>query len=293
MGWGMNISLPRPVDLLNTGARLAGITVTRGLSYGALPRQKLDIYAPQGAGNDAPQGAAGRPVILFLYGGSWQTGARADYRFIGARFAALGYVTVAPDYRVYPEVCYPGFVEDTLAAARWAAANIGAFGGDAEAMFLLGHSAGAYNAVMAGLHPAAPRLKGVIGLAGPYDFLPIKDKVLKIIFGTAADIRETQPVRHVHSGAPPMFLAAGGADRTVMPRNTTVLAARLRAAGAVVETRIYPGIGHIGILTALLPYLAWRAPVLADTLAFIAACLGGEYAALERDDSPSTLHGST
>lgn len=261
--------LPRPIDLINKSVRLAGIRVTRGTAYGTQDRQVLDVYAPAEAQRS--------PVLVFFYGGSWQGGHRADYAFIAGILAARGFVVVLPDYRIYPETRYPGFVEDCAAAVEFVCGHAQAFGGDPDAVFLMGHSAGAYNAVMVALAPDAPELAGVIGLAGPYDFLPLKDPTLKTIFAEPSDIRDTQPITHAHGDAPPMFLATGGADRTVLPRNTTALAARLRQFGAAVETKIYPNLGHIGILLALLPYFAWRAPVLQDVLEFIANCRNGEY----------------
>jgi acetyl esterase/lipase len=268
--------LPRPLDLLTKSVRAAGAKFC-GIAYGVNARQMLDIYRPAGP-------PMRRPVMVFFYGGSWQTGARADYEFVARLLSAQGFVVVVADYRVHPEARFPAFVEDCLAAVNWTAAHIAEYGGDPEAVFLLGHSAGAYNAVMVGLAADAPALAGVIGLAGPYDFLPLKDPVLKAIFAGPTDIRETQPITHVHGDAPPMFLTAGGRDRTVLPRNTTALAARLRQAGAVVETKIYPKLGHISLLLALLPYLRWRAPVLRDVLEFVAAARGGEFA-LPRSES--------
>ena len=128
---------------------------------------------------------------------------------------------------------------------------------------------------MVALGLGGPLVAGVIGLAGPYDFLPIKDPVLQTIFTSAAELSQTQPITHAHGEAPPMFLATGGKDRVVLPRNSTALAARLRALGGVVETRIYPSLGHIDILLTILPYFAWRAPVWRDVLGFIADCRSG------------------
>ena len=260
--------LPRPIELINKTVGRSGVTVSRGIAYGTHARQVLDIYTPVKA--DGPW-----PVIMFFYGGSWQYGARGDYGFVAARLAARGFVVVVPDYRTYPEARFPGFVEDCAASVDWVARGIGAYGGDGDAVFLLGHSAGAYNAVMVALGAGGPLVAGVIGLAGPYDFLPIKDPVLQTIFASAEALSQTQPITHAHGEAPPMFLATGGRDRVVLPRNSTALAARLRELGGVVETRIYPTLGHIDILLTILPYFAWRAPVWRDVLGFIAECRAG------------------
>jgi acetyl esterase/lipase len=265
--------LPRPIDLLNKTLSLKGLRVTYGIAYGAHARQKLDIYyAPA-------DGQTGLPVLVFFYGGSWQGGQRADYRFVAAILARQGFVVVVPDYRLYPEVKFPEFLYDSGAAVAWVADHIVEYHGNPAEIFLLGHSAGAYNAVMLALAPdyltTSVRLAGVIGLSGPYDFLPLKDPKLKDVFSTPRDIRQTQPVTYANRTSPPMFLASGAADSTVMPRNTTALAARLSRHGVFAQAKIYPRLGHIGMILALLPYLSWRAPVLRELVTFVSACRSG------------------
>jgi acetyl esterase/lipase len=268
------------LDLINKSIGLAGVAVTREIAYGDHPRQKLDLYVPK-------RQTMALPVITFFYGGSWQGGDRADYLFMAALLCRQGFIVAVPDYRVYPEVKFPDFVQDCAAATAWVFANAATHGGNPAEIFLMGHSAGAYNAVMLGVAAkylaaagvSQSNLAGVIGLSGPYDFLPLKDPIIKVIFSPPDDIRDTQPITYAAADAPPLFLLHGGADITVLPRNLTALAARIRAAGGVVETKIYPGLGHIGIILAVLPYLSFRAPVLKDVLAFIAACRAGEFAA--------------
>jgi acetyl esterase/lipase len=266
MGW-----LPQPIGWLNWTVRAAGMTASRGIAYGRLSRQLLDIYTPEGTSGQGP-------VILFCHGGSWQSGARADAAFAAAALAQLGFVVVVPDYRLWPEVGYPHFVDDCKAAAHWVAARISGYGGDPRAMFLMGHGAGAYNAAMVALAPDAPACSGMIGLAGPYDFLPLQDPTLEKIFAGSQDPLTTQPISHARADAPPMLLLTGAVDRVVLPRNTASFAAKLRAFGAPVETRIYPRLGHVGILAALAPGLRWYAPVLRDSLAFIEECRAGGFA---------------
>jgi acetyl esterase/lipase len=281
------VSLPRPIELVNKSVSTAGLAITRNIAYGPAPRERMDVYRPAGA--------SGLPVIVFFYGGSWQWGHRADYQFAAALLAKRGFVVAVPDYRLYPEVKFPDFLTDCAAAVVYMIKNAAAHGGQAGQVFLAGHSAGAYNAVSLALNGAylesqgsgPDAIAGVVGLAGPYDFLPLRDKVIKDIFSPPSDIRLTQPITFAREGAPPVFLAHGGADMTVLPRNTTALAARLRQAGSVVETRIYPKLGHIGMLLAILPYFSWRAPVLKDALAFIAACKSGEHNGARDDVSES------
>ncbi|MBS0254266.1 MAG: alpha/beta hydrolase, partial [Proteobacteria bacterium] len=212
------------------------------------------------------------PVIVFLYGGSWNSGMREGYGFAGRALAAQGFVVAVPDYRLVPQVRYPAFLEDGAAALRWVRAHVGEYGGDPNRVVVMGHSAGAYNAAMLAYDARwlgeRPWLKGFIGLAGPYDFVPLKSDATRAAFGQADDLAATQPINHVAPGAPPALLAVAGKDVTVGPRNAESLAAALARAGVPVQRRTYPGVGHVGIVTALARPLRGRAPVLADAAAF-------------------------
>jgi acetyl esterase/lipase len=256
--------------------RAGGVDITRDIAFGPDPRHKLDVYAP-------PREGGPKPVLVFMYGGSWSSGDKATYGFAGAAFSDAGFVTVVPDYRLVPEVRYPAFIEDNARAVRWARDNAARYGGDPERIVIVGHSAGAYNAAMVALDPrwlqaaGAPRgtIKAWAGLAGPYDFLPLDDPSTIAAFGQAPNLPDTQPGAHVDRNDPPAFLATGADDRTVAPRHTRDLAARLQAAGVPVETRVYPGVSHVGIVTALGPLFGGRAPVRRDVTAFLKARAGG------------------
>ncbi len=243
-----------------------GVTrIVEGAAYGPEPRQRLDVYRPDGD-------AAGLPVLVFCYGGAWDTGDRAGYDFAGRAFAAMGYLTIVFDYRLVPETRFPGFVEDTAAAIAWASANAAQHGGDGSRVFLVGHSAGAYNVAQAALDPrylAAHGLQqdvvaGVAALAGPFDFLPLDDPSAIAAFGQWNDLPMTQPVNVVTGDAPPFLLLTGDSDTTVFPRNSRRLAARLAEAGVPHRLIEYEGISHAAILLALSRPLRWRAPVLED-----------------------------
>ena len=240
--------------------------VVRGAAFGPHPRQRVDVYAPKRTG-------APRPVIVFLYGGSWSSGTRGGYGFVGRALASRGFVVAVPDYRLVPGVRYPAFLQDNAAAVRWVRANVARHGGDPERIVIAGHSAGAYNAAMLALDPrwlGADRrfVRGWIGLAGPYDFT-FDGPATRAAFGHVADPVDTQPVRHASAGDPPALLLTGDEDETVRPRNSDSLAARLAAAGVSAERRGY-ALGHVGILTAIARPLRGRAPVLSDMTTFAA-----------------------
>ncbi len=266
---GAGVACLSPATVLN-GLALGPCRRVRGIPYGPGPRRMLDVYTPRHAQT--------APVAVFYYGGSWQEGGKALYRFVGAALAARGVVTIIPDYRLYPQTRFPGFLEDSAAAFAWARRHAPAYGGDPSRVFVMGHSAGAYNAAMLALDPAwlaahglSPHqhIAGVIGLAGPYDFLPLTSPALRAIFGAPEHLARTQPINFVSSLAPPAFLAAGKADTVVDPGNSRRLAARLAAAGGLVQLKLYPGLGHRRLAGALSPVLRGLGPVLADCLAFI------------------------
>lgn len=240
--------------------------VASDLAYGDHPRQQLDIYAPAG-------GAENLPVIVFFYGGSWNSGTRHGYDFAGRALAAQGFVVVMPDYRLVPEVRFPGFVEDAAMAVRWARANVADYGGDPSRIVLSGHSAGAYNAAMLAyderwLGEDRMAIRGFVGLAGPYDFLPLDTDSTRAAFGEWPDLPETQPVTWAGAGDPPALLLHGTEDTTVKPRNSTALEAVLTEAGVEARVVDYAEVDHIDILIRLSRPLRSRTPVLDDLATF-------------------------
>lgn len=257
-----------PAAPLNFLARSDAWTVSTE-KYGPESRNGLDIYVPNGR--------AHAPVIVFFYGGSWQGGDKETYRFVGANLAARGYVAVIPDYRVYPEVGFSGFMEDGAQSVAWVKRNIREFGGDADRVVLLGHSAGAHIAALltldgswlakAGLNSRRD-IAGLIGMAGPYDFLPLKDETLKAIFA-GGNLARTQPISFVTGGEPPVLLMTARQDSTVNPGNTSRLAARLRIKGDDVTEIDYSAVGHLTLVAAFAPALRLLAPVGNDIDAFM------------------------
>lgn len=245
--------------------------VAHGIAYGAGARRKLDVYRP--ADVDGPQ-----PTLIFFYGGGWDSGRRQDYRFAAEAYASQGFLVILPDYRIVPEIRFPGFLEDGAATVRWAQDNAARFGGDPERIVFAGHSAGAYIASMLALDPQwldkagvdRRSIRAVAGLAGPYDFYPFTTKAAIAAFGHAPDPRETQPVSFARRDAPALWLATGGEDTVVKPRNSRALAAAQSRFG-VAEYREYPELDHSDIVMALARPFRRKAPVLAESAAFLRA----------------------
>jgi len=258
-----------PVDLLNLWKPNGAWEQYPGLIYGEGPRHKLDVYKPRHATK--------APVVVFFYGGSWQGGSRDLYPFLGASLAAQGILTVVADYSIFPPARFPTFVKDAARAVRFIYTNAAQWGGDPSRLVLMGHSAGAYIAAMLAFDPqwlgqvglnAQTDLAGFIGLAGPYDFLPIQSRTLRTIFG-GANRTETQPISFVTGKEAPALLITPRRDRLVSPANSRRMAAQIRAHGGVGEERTYGGVGHLTLIGAFAPGLRVLAPVLRDVTQFV------------------------
>ena len=216
-------------------------------------------------------------MLIFFHGGSWHDGEREGYGFLGRAFAARGFVTVIADYRKAPSVRFPAFVQDTAAAIAWVHANISKYDGDADRIFIMGHSAGAHIAMMTALDKqwlAANKLtpnviKGVIGLAGPYDFLPLTSDSSKIALGQWPDLTETQPITYARGDAPPLLLLTGDKDTVVKPRNSKILSEKIQALGGQQQLRIYPDVDHADIIMAVARPFRQKAPIVTDVVNFI------------------------
>jgi len=260
-----------PTTAINALSPSGHYTEQAGQAYGDDPRQQLDLYRPTSVAADAP-------VVVFFYGNGWREAARADFEFVGSALAEDGIIVVVPDYRAYPEVSFPAFVEDGAAAVRWAMDNIDGVADGVRPLYLMGHSAGAHIAAMLSLDPQylaavadpPPPLAGFIGLSGPYDFLPLDEGYLQQVF--PEDTRpQSQPIEFVSAAAPRTLLVHGTDDKRVLPEHSQRLAQRLEEEGVPVTLRLYDGTGHVRVVAALAPPLQFIADTLDDVVAFIRA----------------------
>jgi acetyl esterase/lipase len=258
-----------------TGGTAGARQVAEGVAFGN-HGQTLDIWAPA----NSPAGKL--PVVIFWYGGGWAKGDRAAYAFAGRALAREGFLVVIPDYRKVPKVLFPAFLDDGAEAVAWVQDNVAARGGDPERIAVMGHSAGAYQAVMlaleskrlaaAGADPGI--IKAGVGLSGPYDFYPFDKPRSIAAFSHWPKPAETQPITYARADAPPLLLVTSEGDETVRPKNANNLAAKLRAMGAVVEVKNYGPLNHEEVVMALSVPFRSKGPVLADSVAFLKAQLG-------------------
>ncbi|MEP3052017.1 MAG: alpha/beta hydrolase [Erythrobacter sp.] len=233
------------------------------ISTGEHSAQKLLVWGPKdslgGNQNDNQAGREELPVLLFAHGGSWRSGDPSDYGFVARSFVPKGFIVVLMGYRLHPDGVYPAMLEDTAAAIAWTKSEIAQYGGDPDHIVIAGHSAGAYNVVMAALEEqwlgrkgySPSDIAGVVGLSGPYDFYPFDSESTQNAFGDAADPPATQPIAHVDGDAPPMLLIHGEKDTLVYPRNTRELAKRLTEGGSDIATRFYGDMEHNDPLISL------------------------------------------
>ena len=258
-----------PFAAINLLVPKSGYAVHRDLAFGRDPRQKLDIYVPAGARGPMP-------VLLFLYGGGWQAGSRTDYRAFGQAFTSAGIVVAVADYRLYPQVKFPGFVEDAAGALAFLHDHVADYGGDPNRIFVSGHSAGAYNVVMMASEPKFIEarggrpgwIRGVIGMSGPYDFLPMSDPVYVDMFHGTNNL-DSMPTNHVNGVRQPMLLATGTADTTVDQGNTDRMSNKLRSFGSEVKVIKYKGTGHVGVILSLVPGFRKMTSLRQDMIDFI------------------------
>jgi len=256
-----------PLTLLNATVNSDGYHSTLNQAYGEQVRQRLDIHIPNAVKNNAD-------VIVFLYGGRWQYGSKEEYTFVADAFTSYGVITVIPDYRVYPDVDWRDFISDGAMAYQWVYENIARFGGNPERIFIMGHSAGAHIAAMVTtrqslISNADKRPCGFIGLAGPYDFLPIRDADVKRVFSSASDLQDTQPISFVSKDDPDMLLLHGLDDTTVKPGNSSRMVVRAKQVGSRAQAKLYPGVDHTDILISLASTFRGYSPALADSIEFM------------------------
>ena len=254
------------LDIVKSITTPSGSTLSEDIAYGTNPRQKLDIYRPS-------QLTTNTAVIVFFYGGAWDDGDKSEYEFVARRLALSGHYVVIPDYRLFPEVVFPTFVEDAALAVKHVIANLTNIAEFERPLFLMGHSAGAHIAMMLAvdskyLQQSLQQVRGVIGLSGPYDFLPLHSKRLEQIF--PSDIRSaSQPINFVNGDEPPIFIGQGGADQRVWMRNATQLDSALKNHNVPSVLRIYPGVNHSGTLKPYVRFLDRNSPIPRDIEQFI------------------------
>jgi len=259
----------------NLPTHFEDIVVVPDRAYGPEPSQKLDIYIPADATDKQLD------VIVFFYGGRWTYGGKEDYRFVGAAFAGKNFIVVIPDYRKYPQVRFPVFVQDGAKALAWVYEHITAFDGNPKRIHVTGHSAGAHIGALlaADAHYLANEGKeralvihDFAGLAGPYAFTP-DEPDLEEMFGPPKNYPNMRVTTFIDGKQPPMLLLYGDADTTVKYTNLEKLEQSIKKQGGCVQTKIYHDVDHIGLVGALSWFNAHGISVVDDIPRFFNSCI--------------------
>ncbi len=262
-----------PLTLVNLTSSTDHFEKITDVAYGDMGRQKLDIYIPKEANNIND---ASRVLVVYFYGGGWDSGSKNKYKFVASTLTQQGYTVAIPDYRLYPEVVFPSFIEDAALAIAWLQKNHEQYLSHVERIYLMGHSAGAHIASLLTtneqyLNKADVRtenLAGFIGLAGPYNFLPLKSKKLKKIF--PEKIRtSSQPINYIDGHEVPILLLHGKKDTTVLPNNSESFAEKIKSKNGDVTLHLYENTNHTKIIAPFVRRFENSAPTIQDIVNFI------------------------
>ena len=262
-----------PIKLVDVVTPDGSDSVSKGQPYGPQQRQQLDVYRPA-----TPR--ANTPVVVFFYGGSWKNGSRGSYSYVGESLTALGYTVVIPDYRLYPEVRFPAFMEDGALALAWVQANMPEAAGG---VVLTGHSAGAHIASLlaldgryrdaADVHPDLVR--GWVGLAGPYAFQPLQWEPTRPVFAGLSDTDQARPIHFACEQPMPALLLHGDSDSAVLPEHSRRMAKTLEGCQVPVRFEELPGVNHFDIALGLSSSFQVLAGVLEPMDQFLAGFSSG------------------
>jgi len=254
-----------PVTILNGITPASTFERTRNISYGAAKHEVLDVY-------ESEKPKADSPVLVFIHGGSWDSGSKKIYKFLAEGFTRSGYDIVVPNYRLYPDAKFPNFLHDNAKAVAFTQKRF-----PDRPIVLLGHSAGAYNVLMLALRDEylaragvdrCASIAGVVGLATPTGVVPLESARLIEIFPdrfTADDA----VLNNVKGPVPALFLGHGEKDTTVYPINSTTLAEKVVARGGAATVKVYPGQNHIDLVKLMSRHFDNGATLKADIVKFI------------------------
>ena len=248
------------LQLINAVARSVPLSFSEH-AYGAGVRQRLDWYRHRDASS--------RPTVLFFYGGNWRSGRRRDYRFVADTLMTLGCDVVIPDYRLYPDVRFADILADACSAAECV---LEALPPDAP-LVLMGHSAGAQLAALLTLDASRlstpQRVRGLVGLAGPYDFYPFTEEDHWDLFAPEEMYPASQAVNFVRPGAAPLYLLHGAEDQRVRRGHSKSLMEKQRAAGGIAEREVYPGMSHARLIVEFARPFRARSAGVKDVAGFV------------------------
>ncbi len=270
----LNACASSSIKIVNRLAKNKGYTLTKDISYGPHKLNKLDLYLPK----KSVSSDKSKAVIIFFYGGCWGNCLKfrkEAYLFVGQALANKGHIVAIVNYRTYPQVRFQVLIRDAAKSIEWVKQNISRYNGDSKSIFLMGHSAGAHMAATLAYDKRYLKrktwnsIKGIIGLAGVYDFYPFKHDYQYKVFAPKLHYLDSQPIRFVTGKEAASLLLYGNRDKTVKPKNIINLAKRIKEKGGEVETHYYKKLGHVGLVASMSRPFQRSRPVLNNIHQFI------------------------
>ncbi len=244
-------------------------TVLKNLVYGQASGRdlKLDLYQP--LATDTTPSPAPRPVIVFLHGGGWRVGSKAEAAKVVEAVNGAGYAVASVDYRLSGTAIFPAQIQDCKTAVRWLRANAAKYGLNPRRIGVMGFSAGGHLAALLGTSAGVESLEGrdegspressrvqaVCDVSGPVDLaIPTHSIIGKLsvygeLAGSASEkpalVRAANPVTYITGKEPPFLIIQGGQDELVVAKHAELLADALRKKGGSVLMVTVQGGGHI------------------------------------------------
>lgn len=245
--------------------------IERDRPYGSNSRQKLDLFTPKSGVTSETK------VVVFFYGGGFQTGSKADYEFVADTLARQGFIVVIPDYRLWSRSNpsrhqWPTQIQDGVSVVGWCRANLRTSTG-ARPVCLIGHSAGGIIAkhLVFDEQWLGERVRGAVGMAGASDFDALnRPDLLPWDYFPVGSEATRNVTAHVDGSELPILLQHGLADTVEPPSQTELLEAAIVAAGGAVAPKYYAGLDHTGLIAGL-HRLTQRADVRNDIIDWLRA----------------------
>ncbi|EGN75454.1 esterase/lipase [Idiomarina sp. A28L] len=262
------LSACQPLTVLNSVVPAGAYSLESDIDYGSDARQSMDLYLPA-------DGHYNEHVLVFVYGGAWDQGSKEQFEFVGQAFARLGYITLIPNYRLYPDAEFPAFVSDVAMAIGEMRNHLPKSCNLGSSIILAGHSAGAHTAALLAAdnqylnqnNAGDIEIAALLALSGPYD-LPLDHERVREKFGQVEG-NEANPIALATANMPPTLLIHGEADTVAEPAHAEKFQARLEELGVPVTMHLYSSTRHASVVASLASPLRFLTPVYADIQAYL------------------------
>jgi acetyl esterase/lipase len=181
-------------------------------------RHKLDLYIPVGAKEF--------PLLLYVHGGAWKTGTKNLYVGLGRTFARHRIAVAIINYRLSPKAKHPAHAEDVARAFAWCRTNVRKYGGDADRITLMGHSAGGHLVSLIATDPTylkpeklqPAHIRGVISVSGIYQIDPTSELTIHAFGSDAEFCKKASPMTHIGGKLPPFLIVYAENDYETFDR---------------------------------------------------------------------------